>query len=561
MMCWRIGITLKKRKNKVYSHWFVNEVILKSDNMKKIRNILAGILCLALLISIPVSVEAAATTFVRGYYVEGDTISVVCTDIAATDLTSPSGTFQLTAQGKNLAIESITTIGAETIPTTYYCLVDVSGSMRQEQMDQMKAILHRINESMQFGDNMIIASLGNQVTSSGYLESAEDRKSAIDALAAGNEDTNLYAGIAEGLKFLETDINVHQQKCLLVFSDGQDDQKSGITKEEAERAILESDVSIFTVATLRENPTDVQIEYGKLLGSFARLSVGGCHYAPVIDGTSQVDVGTDIVNTMQNAVLLVVNASELQANSGIISLKVTYTEGSTVLEDTVEIDAALLPVVEQEEQVSQDSPAEDSTAEVDLVNAEKPGDAKDVENQSTSESTAGQDAVLKESKFQLSEINTWMLVEVASGVLVLTIVITVVVLVCVKKKKGKKVASAGVAYGTVDDEAKTTMGNECEIHFVVAETGQLHKTLSVEEGKEIVIGRNQYADFKLNLEDKKISGTHCRIKYQSETIFVEDMDSTNGTFVNGRNIAGQGAVRVNSGDKVKIGHGVYILKY
>lgn len=40
----------------------------------------------------------------------------------------------------------ITTAGEEHTPMTFYCLVDVSGSMGQEQMDQAKAVLTAISQ-------------------------------------------------------------------------------------------------------------------------------------------------------------------------------------------------------------------------------------------------------------------------------------------------------------------------------------------------------------------------------------------------------------------------------
>ncbi len=55
--------------------------------------------------------------------------------------------------------------------------------------------------------------------------------------------------------------------------------------------------------------------------------------------------------------------------------------------------------------------------------------------------------------------------------------------------------------------------------------------IRLDEGS-IVIGRGEQADVALN--DNQISRLHCRIMHSGGKIFVEDLGSTNGTFLDGR---------------------------
>ncbi|PIS47085.1 MAG: hypothetical protein COT17_05450, partial [Elusimicrobia bacterium CG08_land_8_20_14_0_20_51_18] len=52
------------------------------------------------------------------------------------------------------------------------------------------------------------------------------------------------------------------------------------------------------------------------------------------------------------------------------------------------------------------------------------------------------------------------------------------------------------------------------------------------ENPGVTIGRK--ADNDLVLDNATVSGHHCKIYKAGETFFIEDLGSTNGTFVNGK---------------------------
>ncbi len=67
-------------------------------------------------------------------------------------------------------------------------------------------------------------------------------------------------------------------------------------------------------------------------------------------------------------------------------------------------------------------------------------------------------------------------------------------------------------------------------------------------GKEIRIGRSN--DLDMVLAEDMVSRRHARIAFQGEDIYIEDLSSTNGTFVNGEKIKRS---RLREGDRVLIG--------
>ncbi len=76
--------------------------------------------------------------------------------------------------------------------------------------------------------------------------------------------------------------------------------------------------------------------------------------------------------------------------------------------------------------------------------------------------------------------------------------------------------------------------------------------LKLPSSGEIVIGRSQACD--ICLTERKISRKHAVILFFEGRYFLEDMGSTNGTYINGERV--EGRVELSSGDIVRIGGSV-----
>ncbi|HEY3595390.1 MAG TPA: DUF4388 domain-containing protein [Polyangiaceae bacterium] len=66
--------------------------------------------------------------------------------------------------------------------------------------------------------------------------------------------------------------------------------------------------------------------------------------------------------------------------------------------------------------------------------------------------------------------------------------------------------------------------------------------------KEIIVGRS--SDLDMVLVEEMVSRKHARISYENESVFIEDLGSTNGTFVNGEKVK---RAQLKEGDRVLIG--------
>lgn len=471
--------------------------------------------------------------YLQGYLRKQEEFQIICTDMGAASYTPDQ--FQISLSGQELPVISISTVEKEKLPITFYCLVDVSGSMSKEQMMRIRETLLTVSAGMREEDNMFIGTLGNQITSNGFMTEQNEIEQVINGLEAGHEDTNLYAGIVQSIKTLTTDANVHTKKCLLIFSDGQDDQKSGITQDEAQKAVEEAHIPIYSVAVQDATANEKQIEYGKLLGSFARMSAGGEHYTPQIDGMSSEETGQAILDSVRNSIVLTTDPSGIAERKDIMLLRVKYlAEDGSSYEDTMEIYGEELPLPVTNEETE----AEEQVAPIEETEVE--------EKQDTS-----------------------MLPYIVVGIIFLAAIVCVGIVLMRRKKESKETEAIKEEVPAKEEVSKeeprqemkeqpqenVTVDTKNVYQLKMAAIGyeEIKYTFPLEEGKEMTLGRSNKADLKIGEEDRKVSGVHCRVKWENDRLYIWDLNSTNGTFVNGVPIKEMGRVAVHEGETIRIG--------
>ena len=75
------------------------------------------------------------------------------------------------------------------------------------------------------------------------------------------------------------------------------------------------------------------------------------------------------------------------------------------------------------------------------------------------------------------------------------------------------------------------------------------RTLRLPAGSVRTVGRGRRSDFIMS-NDTLISRVHCRLSASEAQLVVEDLDSTNGTYVNGERVK---AMRLEEGDRLRVG--------
>ena len=364
--------------------------------------------------------------------------------------------------------------------------------------------------------------MGNDVYAEAFTGNKETLNAKIDEIQTLSEDTNLYYAINHALDVLETSEQALSRKCLVVLSDGKDDQLSGITEKEVSEKIETVNIPICTVAVRGTDKTAV--ENAKIMGSFARMSPGGVHMIFGTDGVDATVVADNVTGVAENIVVLKADISGYEANGteNYLQVEVNVPEVGSAADGYNVKSVFISSAVTQPE----------------------------AENESVS--TTGQESAEQE---QLTEEPKDTKTMVMAGVLVCVIVAIVMSLILGKKKKEVKNEQSNEKVEK-KEESKTVQPQEQEcpktealrsleeeekdvlivpsIDVQLTRVGVIeNETITATIKGSLVIGRKKELCDLAFEQDSQLSSKHCRFIYQGEDILLEDLGSLNGTLVNG----------------------------
>jgi len=86
---------------------------------------------------------------------------------------------------------------------------------------------------------------------------------------------------------------------------------------------------------------------------------------------------------------------------------------------------------------------------------------------------------------------------------------------------------------------------------VVKSSFYMPQTEWILEPGEYLVGR--YPSNDIVLPDPYVSRKHARIFFRDDEWYIEDLGSTNGTYVDNENIKNRGIVKINDGSEILIG--------
>lgn len=482
---------------------------------------------------------------------------------------------------EELPINSIITFGDSQRNITYKCIIDVSGSMDDSRVAYAADVIDKIAELKRPEDLISITAMANDIVRSGYLEDANEITTNASMVKRTSEDTNLYHTIVDEIGDIQTAKEVGEKRCIIIFSDGAEDQATGITREEAIKAVEDSHVPIFTVGLLKKNHKSENEEAAKILGSFARISSGGKHYVPVLDGSNVDSISEDILNTIYGSVVINTGIPTQSFSQIAHEIKVKVNTSNGMVEDIIPISESDIKKIEKAQEKIMESKVE-AAPEVKPEPMPEP----------TPEPT--QEPVEKTG-------NVTKMIVLGLCVLILIVILFGVIYLYLKNNKIKKYEELDESYsdaqniemgsggstenfsdyggdtgavgetvgltGDFNDYGGATssivydgVANSPEKHI----SGQFYVTLTrlgkIEEenstfnftlSNEYSIGRSaSKADLAFS-NDNALSGKHCTLFVKDGHIFIRDEGSTNGTFVNGVAISGQ--FKVEQDDVILIG--------
>ena len=413
--------------------------------------------------------------------------------------------------------EKLTSFSDTKEGVSYLVLVDVSGSVTKNDIVNVRDILTELVELKTDADNMSIVEIRNEIVKTDFVSDKAALLEEIKSIERTSEDTNLYLAIREALKILNEESACHNKKCLIVISDGKDDQKNGILFEDVRDAIKEEKIPICTLAmpwggSKAEEPD-------KVMKSFTENAAGGIHIRYQDAGLDNAGIAKSFSEFAHGGMVAEISLEGFEPNGSMVTLSVDSSDETDLIKgDTYEIPSyAISSVIVKEEPV-------DVTPDTEI----------EEDDEQVVEKEQGQ--------------SKWIYPAILLGIIAIAVI---VVIVCVKKKgKGKKEESTSdegtkekeetesssdkmydpeVATPTKDSEEKIVMKH----YITLTEIGPMAtRVLNAEFEDFLIIGRRKSAGLVI-ADDNQVSGLHCKLWMDAGVMYVEDLGSTNGTILNG----------------------------
>lgn len=468
--------------------------------------------------------------------------------------------YKVTLGDEELEILSVSDYESEKMQTSYVFLVDVSGSIKKSEMDDIKDILRSMINGMDEKDNASIMLIGNDVYAETFTSDKETLLQTVENIETLSEDTNLYYAINQAIDVLSTSEQCLDRKCIVILSDGQDDQISGITEKEVEEKINEVNIPICSVA-VRGND-EKAVEIAKVMGSFSRMSPGGVHMIYGVEDIDAEAVAQNVFSVTENIAVLKADISNYEANGTENYLQVeAVVDGVGSAADGYNVKSVFISegVIEEEpESTIEESEVVESTEEADA----------EVENEQES-----------------NGLSAWIIVLIIAGIVSVILIAVILIVLSNKKKKAKAKAlleeKERAAKAAKDAENKANeekigktavplMDNEsCRtealpdmpvqesvatptLEVKLTRVGNIEKeTLTLVIKGELTIGRKKGQADVVFEQDHQLSGKHCKLVYDGTRVMLVDLGSLNGTLVNGVPISEP--YQLSSDDKFYIG--------
>lgn len=464
-------------------------------------------------------------------------------------ITGQSLHFYFSAHGTAPITQSDVTVsfGGHTLPITkmehfsdsgegmsYLLLVDVSGSMKR-QVDSEKQFLQTFIDSMGEKDSAAISTVGNDVKNSNFTSDKQALHNEANNLGVTQDNTNLYRGIDDSLVLLRSHQSaLSSRRALIVVSDGGEDNSEGITQNEVTSEVQNSHIPVFTYALLSPGANQSQIDQSKTFSSFSRMSAGGIDYAA---DQGPDAVAADICTACRSGYSIEAGMNGTQLNGQQAYLSIDIKSGGMELKDGYDLRAI------------SNSPAS------------SPSSASPVHKTKQTKKSV-------QSGFPAIIFKPVVFIPAAC---VLALIIVVLILLFRQRKRRQTETPVENPQPALDaavpeepvlspeqkaDSADATVVPQAQqavsglpVQLVLL-AGKKKEAYDIVLQDYLIIGRDP-AQSGLTFQDEKLSARHCQLTYIDGKLLINDLDSTNGTLVNGVPISG--SFRLENGDVVTVG--------
>ena len=482
-----------------------------------------------------------------------------------------NGKLTLSIDSQQIIDPTLTTVRQEKLPTTVYCLVDISTHMSQQQIQQQQDILNIISSRMSDEDSMVITTVGSKTIEGAVLDSLEARKTAIATLKRDGTKADMYRAIVDAMTSLDQKTTYCTNRCLLILSDGNLSSGSGTTEQQAMNTVSATSIPVYAIGITGDSAASYSVENARHMLKMAEVSTGGIGLIPAQENISAADAAQQVWENIQESAVMKINLASVTSTSNNATVRAKYELGDTRLEDSIPVDLTMLAV----------SSSADTAASI-----EQTAESEDL-------NTAPQNSIVG-----WIQENLILVVSCVAAAVVIIVVIIVIVRSSTRKKreqarmKMESKATDGISpmpesgsgvdtiFSTSDlnnpsdgfgptqcvsqghsSTAPVVSAEGITVQMIVKSHPDVSISFVLAPHKQQVLGRDDRADIIINADDYQLSGKHCLVEWDGNYLYIQDMGSTNGTVLNGNKLKPDAWSRLNSGSILHMGSFDYLVVF
>lgn len=426
-----------------------------------------------------------------------------------------------------------------------YLLLDNSLSIKAEYRDRVKEIAQAVVAGRASNESITLATFDTELH---ILADKSTDTNALTELVNQIEYQNLDTKLTDVLYQLYQSFesgNFNGVRRIIVISDGAEYQKVGYTKEEVLSKVKNYHYPIYTIGCrYKENETELENMF-----RFSRDTEGAYW---LIDDVQDLSALTGKMDEVKNAVLVEAKIPESMGDGAEKGIKLTFSTGAG---DEVVSFKETMPfmVAKETEQITE-------TETVSETQTEETEELTVTESETETELVQEKDNGLK------------YIIIIAAAVVIAAIA-AVAVMMNKKKKNGdteenpeeflddlfgdtKKMGEDEKTELLDNDPTEILYGDSTEMasHYLVRLT-DVHNPSVMREfslESEVSIGRKAAKSDIVFESEKTVSSLHCVLSVKNGEIYIKDMNSSNGTLVDGVEIEEE--TPLSSGSILKLGN-------
>lgn len=411
-----------------------------------------------------------------------------------------------TLNGHPLSLNAVGRFDSVGERATYLFLVDISKSLKKDQFDALRKGLADWISAMDDDDRFGLIAFGESVQV--LTELGSDRKgflAALPTLTPTDNWTQLNLALLRGLEIgRRLDEDLPPRRMLVVISDGIEDSLGGASREELLLRFKEASIPVYALGYTALPLTDKKKEGLTHLGEMARSSGGDI---VVVEGAKDFAQGYRKLRERIERSWVARFALKDVSFGEKARLELFLRSGTRLLSDATDLRPASVSALPSE--VPPASPASEASA------------------------AASSEPAKRSSAF---------LLVIAGGLLL-------VVAFVLRRRRVTSVASKGEGERSDKPQVLTSRGRR--LRLTVVRGAQPSRVFDLDVDEPVVVGRSPSRAGLVLEGDLGISGAHLKIFDRDGVLYVEDLHSTNGTFLNG--VALDGAYRLKDGDLLLMG--------